>query len=50
MTQAIIADKTQASLRSIKRAMKLLSDTGKIERVGGKRDILMPQIPIWHLS
>ena len=41
MTQAIIADKTQASLRSIKRAMKLLSDTGKIERVGGKRDIPM---------
>lgn len=37
MTQTVLAEKTKVSVPSIKRAMKILSDTGRIVRIGGKR-------------
>lgn len=37
ITQEELAEKTKVSVPSIKRAMKNLSDNGKIERKGGKR-------------
>ena len=37
MTQGEIAEATKVSVPSIKRTMKILSDNGKIVRIGGKR-------------
>ena len=37
MTQGEIAEATKISVPSIKRTMKILSDNGKIVRIGGKR-------------
>ena len=37
MTQKEIAEEIEASLRSVKRSMKMLTKNGVIERVGGKR-------------
>lgn len=37
ITQGVLAEKTKVSVPSIKRTMKILSDTGRIVRKGGKR-------------
>ena len=37
ITQEEIAKASKASIPTIKRAMKILSDTGRINRIGGKR-------------
>ena len=37
ITQDEIAEATKVSVPSIKRTMKILSDNGKIVRIGGKR-------------
>ena len=37
VTQGVLAEKTKVSVSSIKRTMKILSDTGRIVRKGGKR-------------